>query len=108
MGWLVSRHKGAGRRPTSRAEARGSREHEGGFLKPGLCVSIHVIGMRGRRASQRGLRHAFGVGTLAAGVPLNIVQRLLGHSSITTTTIYTEAAGPEQYALAEKFWTLNG
>ena len=61
-------------------------------------------GIEGVRASPRGLRHAFGVGTLAAGVPLNIVQRLLGHSSIATTTIYTEATGPEQQALVARFW----
>jgi hypothetical protein len=27
-------------------------------------------------------------------------------SWITTTTIYTEAAGPEQYAMVEKFWSI--
>ena len=31
----------------------------------------------GRQACPRGLRHAFGVGALAAGVPLNLVQRLV-------------------------------
>lgn len=35
----------------------------------------------GCRASPRGLRHAFGVGSLQAGVPLNLVQRWLGHAN---------------------------
>jgi site-specific recombinase XerD len=61
-------------------------------------------GIRGIRATPRGLRHAFGVGTLGAGVPLNIVQRLLGHSSIKTTTIYTEACGPDEQAIVARFW----
>jgi integrase/recombinase XerD len=67
----------------------------------------HVMeraGIHGIRATPRGLRHAFGVATLAAGVPLNIVQRLLGHSSIKTTTIYTEASGPEERAMLVRFW----
>lgn len=64
-------------------------------------------GIRGVHATPRGLRHAFGVATLAAGVPLNIVQRLLGHASIQTTTIYTKASGPEEYAFMGRFWRLE-
>jgi integrase/recombinase XerD len=67
------------------------------------CV-MESAGINGVRATPRGLRHAFGVGTLAAGVPLNIVQRLLGHSSIKTTTIYTEACGPDEQAIVARFW----
>jgi integrase len=67
------------------------------------CV-MENAGIHGIRATPRGLRHAFGVGTLAAGVPLNIVQRLLGHSSIKTTTIYTEASGPDEQAIVARFW----
>src|SRR5262245_54090804 len=66
--------------------------------------ALKRAGVHGVRATPRGLRHAFGVGTLAAGVPLNIVQRLLGHASIHTTTIYTEASGPEEAALVARFW----
>ena len=67
------------------------------------CV-MENAGIYGVRATPRGLRHAFGVGTLAAGVPLNTVQRLLGHSSIKTTTIYTEACGPDEQAIVARFW----
>jgi integrase/recombinase XerD len=61
-------------------------------------------GITGLSASPRGLRHAFGVGTLQAGVPLNLLQRWLGHARITTTAIYADACGPEEIALAGKFW----
>lgn len=61
-------------------------------------------GIHGRSASPRGLRHAFGVGSLQAGVPLNIVQRWLGHSRISTTAIYAAASGLEELALAKRFW----
>jgi integrase/recombinase XerD len=60
--------------------------------------------IRGRRASPRGLRHAFGVGTLQSGVPLNITQRWLGHAKIDTTAIYAEVSGAEERAFAEQFW----
>lgn len=58
----------------------------------------------GLPASPRGLRHAFGVGSLQSGVPLNLLQRWLGHARITTTAVYANASGPEELALAEKFW----
>lgn len=58
----------------------------------------------GRAACPRGLRHSFGVGTLQAGAPLNMVQRWLGHARISTTAIYTAACGPEEIAFAELFW----
>jgi integrase/recombinase XerD len=72
-----------------------------------IKAKMASAGISGVRASPRGLRHAFGVGTLAAGIPLNIVQRLLGHSSIETTTIYTDAVGPEQRAMVSRFWNTN-
>ena len=62
-------------------------------------------GITGVRASLRGLRHSFGVTAVTKGIPLNIVQRLLGHASITTTTIYTEASGPEERAIVSRFWS---
>ena len=58
----------------------------------------------GRPACPRGLRHGFGVGTLQAGVPLNLLQRWLGHARISTTAIYADASGPEERAFAAQFW----
>jgi integrase/recombinase XerD len=61
----------------------------------------------GRQACPRGLRHAFGVGSLQAGVPLNLAQRWLGHARISTTAIYAAATGPEEVAFASRFWQLQ-
>lgn len=61
-------------------------------------------GIAGRGACPRGLRHAFGVGTLQSGVPLNLVQRWLGHARISTTAIYANASGPEELTFATRFW----
>jgi integrase/recombinase XerD len=61
----------------------------------------------GRRSSPRGLRHGFGVGTLQAGVPLNLVQRWLGHARISTTAIYADACGPDEQDFAARFWRIG-
>ena len=58
----------------------------------------------GRGSCPRGLRHAFGVGALQADVPLTLVQRWLGHARLSTTAIYTDASGPEEQAIADRFW----
>jgi site-specific recombinase XerD len=67
--------------------------------------TMRRAGVVGRQACPRGLRHAFGVGTLHAGVPLNLVQRWLGHARISTTAIYASASGPEELDFAARFWT---
>jgi len=61
----------------------------------------------GRPACPRGLRHGFGVGTLQAGVPLNLVQLWMGHAHISSTAIYADAMGDEEAAFAARFWDLH-
>ena len=58
----------------------------------------------GRRACPRGLRHGFGVGTLQSGVPLNLIQRWMGHARMHTTAIYAAVCGPEEISFARRFW----
>ena len=41
------------------------------------------------RASPHWLRHTCGAHLAASGVPVNLVQQLLGHASLATTSIYT-------------------
>ncbi len=53
----------------------------------------------------KGLRHAFGIHAVSSGVPLNIVQLLMGHASMSTTAIYVDAVGEERRALVSRMWT---
>jgi integrase/recombinase XerD len=52
----------------------------------------------------KALRHAFAVEAGQKGVPLNIVQRWLGHARLETTAIYTSALGEEERKLARRTW----
>lgn len=58
----------------------------------------------GLHASPKGLRHGFGVHAVQSGVPINMVQKWLGHAQISTTAIYTDAMGPEERSIAGRMW----
>ena len=59
----------------------------------------------GPHASPKGLRHGFGVAAVSAGIPLNLVQRWLGHAQLSTTAIYAEAVGAEEKDIASRMWS---
>ena len=78
------------RRPVSRVfvNARGGRLSRMGFWKI-LRGRAREAGL-GRAIHPHTLRHSFATHLLEGGADLRVVQELLGHSSITTTQIYTE------------------
>jgi integrase/recombinase XerD len=41
---------------------------------------------------------------IRCGVPLNLVQKWLGHARMETTAIYLQATGPEEREMAERMW----
>lgn len=65
---------------------------------------MRAAGIEHLAASPKGLRHAFGVHAVCSGVPLNLIQKWLGHEDIATTAIYTAALGPEERAIAGRMW----
>ena len=66
---------------------------------------MHTAGIEGPQACPKGLRHAYGVVAVTAGVPLPTVAAVLGHASLNTTAIYTTAIGAEARELASRVWT---
>ena len=69
-----------------------------------VVALMKAAGVRGPHATPKGLRHGFGVAAVQAGVPLNLLQRWLGHAQLTTTAIYANAVGPEERNIAERMW----
>lgn len=61
--------------------------------------------IHGANANPKGLRHSFGVYAIAEKkIPLNMVQKWLGHAQITTTAIYANALGEEERKIASRMW----
>jgi integrase/recombinase XerD len=52
----------------------------------------------------KGLRHAYGINAITNNVPLNVLQKWLGHAQLSTTAIYANAGGKEEADLAAKMW----
>ncbi len=55
-------------------------------------------------ATCKGLRHGFGIQAACKNVPINIIQKLLGHNSLSTTALYIDAAGAEKRELVSRMW----
>lgn len=66
-----------------------------------VMIRAGIIGPQG---SPKGLRHGFAVAAVSAGVPLNLVQRWLGHADMATTAIYTYVVGDEERKIARRMW----
>lgn len=58
----------------------------------------------GIQASAKGLRHSFAVSAIEKQIPLNLIKKWMGHSSITTTEIYLNVVGMEERSFAQKMW----
>jgi len=75
--WLFPAPRNAAGDPVSRSSVQSA------FVRAVRHCGIH------KRAHVHTLRHSYATHLLEAGVPLQIIQEYLGHSSVRTTTIYT-------------------
>ena len=89
-------------------EAIGSRDRIWPWSRTkGWCVIkslMSMSGIDGAKACPKGLRHSFAVAAIQNGVPLNLVQKWLGHARIETTAIYADATGAEERRIANRLW----
>lgn len=53
----------------------------------------------------KGLRHGYGINAIINKVPLNMLQKWMGHSKMETTAIYANAVGEEQNKIASRMWS---
>jgi site-specific recombinase XerD len=82
---------------------KGGRRREVGMdewgweqLRPWLAARAEVR----RRFAPHQLRHAHALELAREGVPLNIIQRQLGHVNLGTTSIYLQGIDPEEIIIA--------
>ncbi len=70
--------------------------------------AVHAVmlaaGLGGVPASPKGLRHGFGVAAVTAGIPLNLVQKWLGHAQLSTTAVYASAVAEKEKDIARRMW----
>jgi integrase/recombinase XerD len=69
-----------------------------------VATVLERAGITGPQASPKGLRHGFGVQAVSSGVPLNMVQKWLGHAQLSTTAIYADAVGAEEQSIMSRMW----
>ncbi|MGR3814969.1 MAG: tyrosine-type recombinase/integrase [Cognatishimia activa] len=60
--------------------------------------------IHGPQATAKGLRHGYGIHAVRSGVQLNMLQKWMGHASISTTAIYANAVGREELEIADRMW----
>lgn len=58
----------------------------------------------GASAMPKGLRHGFGIKAATRNVPPNLIQRWLGHASLSTTALYLDAVSAQERQFAERMW----
>lgn len=78
-----------------------SRQHAYELIKK---VMINANITEGKHRSPKGLRHAYGVNAISKGIPINMLQKWMGHADIKTTSIYANAIGKEEADIAKKMW----
>jgi site-specific recombinase XerD len=69
------------------------------LAKKGMAQDAQIFA----RASTHWLRHTFGRHAAAGGVKLNVLQAVLGHASLQTTTIYASDDGAEAWDAVRGF-----
>ncbi len=73
-----------------------------GYLK--VMAVMNKAGISGIHACPKGLRHSFAIHCLEKNIPLNLVSKCMGHSSLEITAIYANALSEEERKIASRIW----
>jgi integrase len=69
-----------------------------------IKIVMRAAGIGDQQCKPKALRHGFAVDAVLQGVPLNILQRWMGHARLETTAIYAGVLGEEERLLARRVW----
>jgi len=79
-----------------------------GFSRPTgwrtIKEAMKLAEIKGVQATSKGLRHGFGVRCAVAKIPINLIQKWMGHSSPETTAIYLDIMDDEERQFIAKTW----
>ncbi|WP_213780796.1 phage integrase family protein [Caballeronia sp. dw_276] len=78
---------------------------DGLFREGALSHDAHVKLLA---TSAHAFRHTFGTQTVARGMPIDVAQRILGHASLQTTSIYVRAERQRMLEEAAKYYLEDG
>lgn len=67
-------------------------------------ANMKAVGLKGPNATSKGLRHGFAIAAVEKSIPINTIQKWLGHSSPLTTMIYASVTGEEEHAMIANMW----
>lgn len=67
-------------------------------------AAMRATRIAGAPASPKGLRHGFGIACVQKNIPLPLIAKWMGHSTIKTTAIYLNAVGHEERQFAKRIW----
>ena len=79
-----------------------SRRHAW-FLVKGVMSKAQIPD--GAHKNPMGLRHGYGVAAIRAQIPLNMIQKWMGHADITTTAVYAKVLEESELAIAARMWS---
>jgi integrase len=97
-----------GVRETQKRKGRGKNQYLWPWARSTAWMKVKAVmddaGIKGIQATPKGLRHSFGINAVQKKIPLNLVQKWLGHAQLQTTAIYANAVGEEERNIAERMW----
>jgi len=65
---------------------------------------MNEAAIKGPQACAKGLRHSFAIHCLMKKIPITLIKKWLGHSSLATTSIYLNVANEEEKKIASLIW----
>ena len=60
--------------------------------------------VNGPQATPKSLRHVYGIHAVRSGVQQHMLQKWMGHASMSTTAIYANAVGFEELEVVDRMW----